>query len=154
MFPVSAASSSSRCPSGSFARYIEEMSDADDGPGWAVEYVLPYDRSAGSKGGLSSAVGEKNGSSCMVQPAWPVRWGVLVRGSVSARSKRSGSSVASILAQLVRRRVNAPLLSEAVREGEGGTELPSPVGVPVRSMAEDEEDPADSVCWCPSIYQA
>ena len=92
----------------------------------------------------------------MVQPdACPVRWAVLVRGSVSAKSKRRGSWVESIvesvLLQLVRRRVNAALLSEGVRAGDGGTALPIPEGVPVKSIAEEEDEPAERVCLCPSI---
>ena len=57
----------------------------------------------------------------------------------------------SIRAQLVRRRENVPALSEAARAGEGVGEEAIPEGVPVRSMAEEEEEPAESVCWCLSI---
>lgn len=87
----------------------------------------------------------------MVQPdACPVRCGVLVRGFVSAKSKRRGSWVESIvesvLLQLALRRVKASLLSDGVRAGDGGTELPIPEGVPVKSIAEDEDEPAEREC--------
>ena len=66
---------------------------------------------------------------------------VLARGCASGRLDRSGSSGASIRPQLSLRLVKLPLPSVAARAGEVGTELPKPAGVPVRSMAEEEDSP-------------
>ena len=39
----------------------------------------------------------------------------------------------------------------AVWAGEGVGDEAIPEGVPVRSMAEEDEEPAERVCWCLSI---
>ncbi len=74
----------------------------------------------------------------------PVCCEMLGRGCSSDKSTRSGSSVVSMRAQLSLRLAKLALPSVGASAGEGGTELPKPAGVPVKSIADEEEDPPDS----------
>lgn len=64
----------------------------------------------------------------------------------------SGSWPASTRPQLVLLRAKLDLSSEVTNAGDEGVELPIPAGVPVRSIAEVEEDVEREGWWRPSIY--
>lgn len=90
-------------------------------------------------------MGEKNGSSsgsaggtCLDEPE--------PDSAVEWRSRRSGSCPASTLPQLVRLLARLAVLSEGLKAGEDGADRP--VGVPVKSIAEEAE--LSEECWSES----
>ena len=114
-----------RCVSSSSSPGNAGIRDAEEGPAWVVKYALPI-RDLGGVSSSGETAGETNGSSSTEKA-------LVVVCTVGRGGETLGAD------QLGRRLVTDSGPSFGEREGEGGRDVASPAGVPVRSTAEELE---------------